>query len=113
MALTIIKGEDRTLNFRIRDSSDAPIDLTSATNFEGRILKQDDSVLDIPNGSFTVVGDPKLGRISFIISAANTALLKADTSAQDFTLVITFGAVKRVYNVLQSLIINDPSVSLT
>lgn len=112
MAITIIAGEDRVLNFRMTDVFGAPIDLTSETALVARLANADGSILNVPNSDFTVINAVQ-GSFKFSISAANTALLLTDTAAQDFTLEVTFPSGKRVFNVLQSLIINAPSVSLT
>lgn len=109
--IVIIQGEDRVLTFRLVDDTGAPFDLTAATQFDAYFPTTTSPTLHIPNSQISVLGDAKLGTIQITLTKANTALINASDAPQDFTLDVTFGATKRIFNVLQSITINAPSVA--
>lgn len=82
MALKIIQGSTRTLTLRIRDEEDDPIDLTTYDKFLVCLTQSDGTTLQITesanaNGSVVnTVGDPILGKLSVLIKAADSELLR-------------------------------------
>lgn len=91
--IEINQGATFTLAFRFKDSTDVPIDLTSAT-IESQIRPSADSKIII--AEFAITKDPiVVGRVVLSLAADKTALMDFEKAAYD--LLVTLGADKTRY----------------
>jgi len=95
-AITIVQGEDRTINFQIKevDSSDVTtyMDLTGATEIELRVANASSSYesFKLTNSEITVV-DAKNGMFKAKLSDVKTALFKLGKE-QSAEVIVDIGA---------------------
>lgn len=92
--VTVIQGEDRTLNLYVTDKNDKPFDLTGLTAAELRIVKTDGTALTKTIGSGLTLVSAGAGHISAVLTDADTALIKSGDK-QTFDLVLDFGTTRR------------------
>lgn len=92
--ITIIQGEDRTINLYVTDKSEKPFDLTGLTGAELRIVKTDGTALSKTLGSGLTLISATAGHITAVLTDADTALVKVG-ERQSFDLVLDFGTTRR------------------
>jgi hypothetical protein len=94
IAVDVVQGAGAVLNckFLYKGSKD-PLDLTGITEISTCLLNDDGTelVLSLTGGQISVYGNPILGKISITLTAAQTALLAVDDSA-DLQVAFTYGA---------------------
>lgn len=93
--VTIIKGEDRTINLGIRQSNGQPYDLTSVTAIKLELENQDGTIIDLTlaDGEIAVT-TAVAGLLSLTITDTQSALLKAGNS-MDMQISITKAGLVR------------------
>jgi hypothetical protein len=107
---TIVQGEDRTLNLVVKTSEGEPFDLTGATEIDARFMNEDRTVLSkLLSLNKVVINEAKLGKLSVILAAAETALMKAG-ERQSFEVHITIGGEVRIVQYLQNLTIKSQEI---
>lgn len=107
----IIKGEDKNLVLKFTDENGDLLDLTTITEINAKFAKSDGSILERKLSLTEVSVLSALGgKIQVTLTDANTALLKSG-QRQSFTVVLDFGATRRVVNFNNALDVFDPAVS--
>lgn len=71
--IEITQGERKEIIIRVRDSEGDPIDFTSLSSAKVCLLKNDNTYLDV---ALTPSGSPLIGKLSGVVTAANSDLLK-------------------------------------
>ena len=93
--ITIVKGEDRTLQLGILEPNGNPYDLTGATEIIVGLENDDGTFLQLKYTESKVsIVQAKAGTISATITATQSALLKAGNS-MDFHAKITISSAVR------------------
>lgn len=106
----IFTGEDKVMSMRVAfQQTGLPLDLTSCTEINVALPKNDGTFIDLllSLAQVVIVSPPVAGQIQVPISAANSALLNVGTG-QDVDVAFTISAkvtvvrFAKVLNVLQS-----------
>lgn len=113
----IFQGEDRTLPLQIKRKNGGSFDLRSITEISVYFPAEADPlvplVLTLGGGEVSVT-DAVAGRFSVHFSDANSALLRVDSSPQDFTVVLDEGAhpggTRRIVNFKESILVQRQTV---
>ena len=93
--ITIIRGEDRTIQLGIREANGQPYDLTSITEIKIELENEDGTTLDLKYTDAEIaVVSAKAGLISATITDTQSALLKTGNS-MDMHASITIGGLVR------------------
>jgi hypothetical protein len=93
--ITIIRGEDRTLQLGIMEPNGAPYNLTGASEIIVALPNEDDTFLQLKyTESKVTVVSATAGSISATLTAAQSAVLKVGNS-MDAQGSITIGGLKR------------------
>jgi hypothetical protein len=94
-AITIIRGEDRTIQLGIREANGGPYNLTSVTEIKIYLENEDGTSLDLKytDSEISIVSEVA-GIIAVTITVAQSALLKTGNS-MDMQASITIGGLVR------------------
>lgn len=105
--ITIVQGEDRSLNFQIKevDSSDVTtyMDLTGATEIELRAPDNSTGYISfkLSNAEVAVI-DSKNGIFKVLMSDTKTALLRIGQS-QNIEVIVDIGSERRIAQLLKAI----------
>lgn len=107
--LKIIKGADKEFTVRItREDTEEPLDLTGLQEARCLFIKDDGTALiktSVSGGDVSVVSPASSGKIKFILSDVDTALIKkgeelsfeVEVTIADITSIIQFSGLLFVY----------------
>jgi len=96
--ISIVKGEDRTINLKIVDTEGEPYDLTGYTEITAKFPTTSGTALTktySASGGITVTS-AEAGRLAIALTDTDTALLLSDDNRQDFELWIDKGTARRI-----------------
>lgn len=113
-AVTIVKGEDRTLNVKLVTPQENgiydPFDITGVTQIEARFKNADNTVLSkLLTISGVLLVNAASGSISIVLTDTETALLK-EGSRLGFHVIVDIGTTRRRINFDKSITVVAPSI---
>lgn len=101
--ITIIQGEERTVQLRVVRSNGGSFSLSGATEIKVKLKNTDGTDLELTlTGLAVTVTDAPAGIFTFLVSEAQSALLKRG-ERMSFVVEISFGSVLRKVRYKQAL----------